>query len=157
MPLGDSEELMEILSNIPVLLQQITVDLTEEDAHHRPAGEPWSTVEIIGHLIDIDRGDLDRMTDLHSADTRAAEWGDEMALVEQARYQDRTLEAVLNEFESLRAERLRQMDALEAADWSRTFQFPDQDPVTFTQITTHLCNHDVNHLAQIVRLLNLEA
>ncbi len=156
MPLGDSAELIEILSNTPVLLRQVTVDLTPEQASRRLAGEPWSPVEIVGHFVDVERRALDRIREINTGSTDPVPPIDEMGMVARGGYQDRALEDVLDEFERLRKERIAGLEALPAEAWSHEFTVAGFDTVTLTQITTHLCNHDVNHIAQIVRLRNSE-
>ena len=122
----------------------------------RPAGEPWSAVEIVGHFIDVERRALDRIREINSGSTDPVPPIDEMGMVARAGYQNRELGDLLTEFEGLRQERIAGLRALPEDAWSHEFQLAGRESVTLTQITTHLCNHDVNHIAQIVRLRNSE-
>lgn len=78
---------------------------------------------------------------------------DQEEMVEPMRYRDQPLEAVLARFLSLRQERLAMLAGLDEAVWDRVGHHETYGALTWRQITTHMCNHDINHMAQISRML----
>src|SRR5712692_8707913 len=43
---------LQIIETLPPTLHRLTIDLDDDMSRVRPAAGEWSTVEIVGHLID---------------------------------------------------------------------------------------------------------
>lgn len=154
MRLGGPEELMEIMENTPVVLRYIMTDLDEDSIRNRPVDGGWSPIEVVGHLVDVERRSIDRIDDIQREDNPVVQGVDESEMVAAAEYQEQQLANVLASFESLRKERLVKLAALDDAVWQRECTFAGFGPATLEEHTGHLCNHDVNHITQIVRQLD---
>lgn len=151
MRLGGPEELMEIMANSPLVLRYIATGLDDEAIRSRPSQGGWSTIEVVGHLVDVERRAIDRIDEIQREDNPVVQGVDESEMVAEAGYQEQLLEDVLATFEALRNERLAKLEAIDESVWQRQCTFAGFGPATLEEHTGHLCNHDVNHITQIVR------
>jgi hypothetical protein len=148
-----TEDLVDSLSKTPVLLAGLLVGVDETLAHARPAEGEWSTVEVIGHLIDSEERAVQRIAMIQQEDDPVLVGYDQNALVREHAYQDRSLQAVVDRFLALRSERLGLLAALTGEQWLRTGIPPGHGSTPLIAITAHLCWHDTNHLVQIANNL----
>lgn len=144
-----TEELIDSLRKTPVLLTALLAGVDDELAHMRPAEEEWSTVEVIGHLIDAEERALERIDLVLRDDNPTLAGYDQNALVRDNGYQEQSLQAVVDRLLALRTERIAALTALTDEQWLRTGVFMGRGETPLTAITCHMCWHDTNHLAQI--------
>jgi uncharacterized damage-inducible protein DinB len=150
--LGGPDELISMLCDTPVILRALVRGI----GHHAasPAGdEGWSVVEVVGHLCGAERRAIARIAQLTTEDRPLLEGYDQIAMVERRRYREQPLDQLLERFMALRAERIAALEGLEPADWERIGLWEGTEAITLTQITTHMCRHDMTHLTQIARLV----
>jgi hypothetical protein len=148
-----TEELIDSLRKTPVLLAALLAGIDEDAARARPADGEWSTVEVIGHLIDAEERALERIAHVLREDNPELPGYDQNALVRERGYQNRPLSAVLDRFLALRAERLETLSSLTGEQWLRTGVSAGRGVTPLTAITCHMCWHDTNHLTQIANNL----
>ncbi|HET9661751.1 MAG TPA: DinB family protein [Thermomicrobiales bacterium] len=148
-----TEELIDSLRKTPVLLAALLVGVDDELARARPGENEWSTVEVIGHLIDAEERALQRIDRVLQEDNPELPGYDQNALVREHGYQRRPLRAVVDRLLELRAERLEVLSALTEEQWLRTGISAGRGATPLTAITCHMCWHDTNHLAQIANNL----
>src|SRR5688572_24216237 len=117
--MGGPDELIDLLRKTPVILRGLTNGLDDAAAQARNGDDAWSVVEVIGHLIDAERRAIDRIATVIAEDDPVLEGYDQMALVERQAYWSRSLADVLEAFETVRAERIAALEALDEAAWSR--------------------------------------
>jgi uncharacterized damage-inducible protein DinB len=151
MAIGGPDELVELLTNTPVILRQLTEDM-DVDATQQRDPNGWSTREIVGHLIDVELRAVDRLELILAEDNPTVDGYDPNEMVSRQKYQEQNLNDLVVMFAGLRAERLEGLKALDDADWQRGCTSSDGVPMTLFEINTHSCNHDVSHLAQIAWL-----
>lgn len=149
-----TEELIDSLRKTPVLLAGLLVGVDEQLAHARPAEGEWSTVEVIGHLIDAEERAVARIAQVIERDDPELAGYDADALVREHDYQSRSLRAVVERLLALRTERIVALEALTPDQWQRTGVFMGRGATPLTAITVHMCWHDTNHLAQIANNLS---
>ncbi|MEZ4504340.1 MAG: DinB family protein [Thermomicrobiales bacterium] len=64
-----TDELIDSLSKLPVLLPVVLRGVDAQSARVRPAEGEWSTVEVIGHLVDVEERALMRIASSRSRTT----------------------------------------------------------------------------------------
>jgi hypothetical protein len=144
-----TDELIDSLRKTPVLLNALLAEVDDETARMRPADGEWSTVEVVGHLVDAEERAVARIALVLQEDDPALAGYDQNALVRERGYQTQPLQTVVDRLLALREERIAALSALTPAQWRRTGAFMGRDATPLTAITVHMCWHDTNHLAQI--------
>ncbi len=145
-----TDELIDALSKLPVLLPVVLDGVDGENARFRPAEEEWSTVEVVGHLVDVEERALMRIKLMLEQDNPELTGYDPDAMVIERGYQDQPLPPLVDQLLALRVERLALLQALTPEQWVRTGFVPGRGDTPLTAVTVHLCWHDTTHLAQIV-------
>jgi len=115
----------------------------------------WNAFEIIGHLIDCERTNwLPRArTILQFGETQTFTPFDRGGHIRETT--GRSVDQALDEFSRLRAENLRELDALHLSplDLERRGTHPNFGSVTLSQLLATWTTHDLTHLHQLSRLL----
>jgi hypothetical protein len=78
---------------------------------------------------------------------------DQEALAIQHHYLELDLEGELARLGQLRSQHLAVLDTLDAANWERTGRHGEHGELTVELYETHVAAEEVDHLAQIARLL----
>lgn len=149
-----TDELIDSLSKLPVLLPAVLNGADTEAARFRPAEGEWSTVEVIGHLIDVEERALTRIALILEQHNPELTPYDPDAMVRELGYQQQDLATLVDRLLALRAERLQVLRALTPEQRARAGFVPGRGDTPLTAITVHLCWHDTTHLAQIVEALS---
>ncbi|MDH3733959.1 MAG: DinB family protein [Gemmatimonadota bacterium] len=153
MPVTD--DLLQLLERTPATIRTLIEDLPPDLLHADEGEGTFSPFGVLGHLV---QGEIDDWVP-------RAEWilahgpevplppFDRFAHVERSR--DRSAEELLTEFETLRAEGLEALRAVLAvgADLNTEGTHPELGHVTLSQLIATWAVHDLNHIAQIVRVV----
>jgi hypothetical protein len=78
---------------------------------------------------------------------------DQKALAEQRRYLDLDLQGELDRLEELRRQHVAELEALDERGWGRTGRHGEHGELSVELYETHVAAEEVDHLAQIARLL----
>jgi hypothetical protein len=78
---------------------------------------------------------------------------DQEVLAVQRHYLDLDPDAELARLEQLRSQHLAVLDTLDATDWERPGRHGEHGELTLELYETHMAAEEVDHLAQIARLL----
>jgi hypothetical protein len=147
-------EATALLARTPGTLDALLRGLPDPWIVAHEGGETWSPFDVVGHLVHGERTDWMPRARLILAqgDVVAFEPFDRFA---QRQDTGRTLPVLLDEFASLRAENLRELAAMpideDALD--RTGRHPALGSVTLRQLLATWVAHDLDHLAQVARVL----
>lgn len=148
-------ETFNLLERTPAVLDSLLRG-TSPAWHRRDEGpETWSAFEVVGHLIHGEETDWvprARIILEHGA-ARPFEPFDRFA--QATRFEDRTLEQLLERFAELRRENLALVRSwqLDEAQLDLGGSHPALGPVTLRQLLATWAVHDLNHLGQISRVL----
>ena len=149
------EEGVAILARTPTTLDALLRGLPDGWIAANEGGETWSPFDIIGHLIHGERTDwIPRARIiLEHGDAKPFEKFDRLAQFRES--EGRTLASLLDEFEALRRENLQALDSLHLtdADLDRSGLHPELGVVTLRQLLATWVAHDLDHIAQISRVL----
>lgn len=149
------QDAIQLLGRTPTLLRTLLADLPEEWITLNEGPETWSPYDIVGHLI---HGEA---TDWIPRARHILEGDPDVPFVPFDRFaqfresQGKSLEVLLDELEALRRENLEQLASfdLTEADLDRKGKHPAFGPVTMRQLLATWVCHDLNHLAQIARVM----
>lgn len=149
------DEGVAILERTPSTLDALLRGLPDGWITANEGGETWSPFDVIGHLIHGERTDwLPRARIiLEYGEARAFDRFDRLA--QFAESEGRTLTSLLDEFATLRQENLRGLAALRLtdADLDRRGRHPELGVVTLRQLLATWVAHDLDHVAQVSRVL----
>jgi hypothetical protein len=144
-----------ILARTPPTVDALLRGLPDGWIVAHEGGTTWSPFDIVGHLIHGERTDwLPRArTILEHGEAQAFEKFDRLA--QFAESEGRTLASLLDEFATLRKESLRELAALRLTDTDldRRGRHPELGTVTLRQLLATWVAHDLDHVAQISRVL----
>lgn len=151
----DLESGPAILRRTPETIASLVRDLPESWTHRNEGPDTWSVFDVLGHLIHGEGSDWiprARVILEHGA-TRAFEPFDRFAQFEEAK--GKTLAQLLDEFAAARARSLAQLTELRLtpADMARPGKHPDLGDVTLGQLLSTWVAHDLDHVAQIARVM----
>ena len=144
-----------VLNRTPAVLDALLSGLPADWTHTTEGGDTWSPYDVVGHLIDGERTDWIARARiiLHESDDRTFEPFDRLShLREQPRP---ALDERLRTFRELRTANLRALDSLQLSDrdLERTGNHPDLGVVTMRELLSTWVAHDLDHLAQISRVM----
>ena len=145
----------EILRRTPAVVDGLVRDLPESWTHRDEGPDTWSVFDVLGHLIHGEEADWIPRTRVileHGA-SRAFEPFDRFAQFEASK--GKTLPQLLDEFAAARARSLVQLAELRLtpADMPRPGKHPDLGDVTLGQLLSTWVAHDLDHIAQIARVM----
>jgi hypothetical protein len=117
----------------------------------RPAPGEWAIIEVVGHLADTEERALGRVRRMLAE--QDLEPFDQEVLAVQRRYLDLGLEGELARLEQLRVDHLAVLEGLDRAGWERTGRHGEHGQMSVELYETHVAAEEVDHLAQIARML----
>ena len=146
---------IEILEHTPGVLGAMLKNLSNEWTAVNEGGETWSAYDVVGHLIHGELTDwIPRMEIILAANTdRSFQPYDRFAQFEKSK--GKNLHQLLDEFTALRQENMKVLKSkqLTEEDLQRTGVHPAFGEVTLAQLLATWTVHDLNHIAQISRVM----
>lgn len=146
---------LEILERTPIVITQLLSGLSKDWIYQHEGPNTWSPFDIVGHLIHGEKTDwLPRLEIILAEDTdKSFAPFDRFAQFEASKGKD--LEQLLDEFKQLRRQNLARLRTknLSREDLTRTGIHPDFGPVTLEQLLATWTVHDLNHIAQVARVM----
>ena len=146
---------IEILRATPATLRALLADLSDPWIRCDEGPNTWNPFDVLGHLIHGERTDwIPRLRImLERGESRTFTPFDRFAQFQDSR--GKTLAELLDTFEALRDENLRTLEAMnlqpEQMDLSGTH--PELGRVTLRQLLATWAVHDLDHIAQIARVM----
>jgi len=125
--------------------------LGDEWARWRPAPGEWSANECLGHIIEADRrGFAGRIERILAVDGVAEQGWDQIATAAARRDSERTVAAILAEFQAGRDAGIRLVESLGADDLERFAIHDRVGRVTVRELLHEWVFHDRNHVRQLL-------
>jgi DinB superfamily len=146
-------EILKTLRATPVVLRALVDGIEDARLRRRPAPGEWATIEVVGHLTDTEERALGRVRRMVAEDDPQLEAFDQEALAEERRYLGLDLAGELARLEQLRRQHVAVLEGLDAAGWERTGRHGEHGTMSVELYETHVAGEEVDHLAQIARLL----
>ena len=147
---------IEVLRRTPLTLNSLLRDLPESWLVQNEGGETWSPFDVIGHLIHGEETDWIPRAKIivEHGETRAFERFDRVAMFEES--EGKSINQLLDNFAKLRAENLRELQAMNLTDdlLEKRGRHPELGVVTLRQLLSTWVVHDLGHIRQVVRVMS---
>ena len=145
-----------VLRSTPGVLRSWLTDLPEGWTAANEGTDTWSPFDVMGHLIHGERTDWIPRIELilTSGENRAFTPFDRFAQFRDSR--GKTLHQLLDSFAKLRESNLQRLASfqLTSNDLERRGSHPELGQVTLGQLIATWVVHDLNHIAQIARVMS---
>ncbi len=149
------EKSIEILERTPGVLTALLQNISDDWTSRNEGGETWSVYDIIGHLIHGERTDWIPRADiiLSKKPNRNFEPFDRLAQLEESK--GKSLTQLLDEFGLLRKKNIEYLRSkkLTGKNLEEKGIHPAFGEVTLSQLLSTWVVHDLNHIAQISRVM----
>ena len=149
------DEATALLARTPATLDGLLRGLPDTWIVANEGDNTWSPFDVVGHLIHGERTDWVPRARiiLEHGEARPFDKFDRFA--QFAVSKNRSLSALLDEFASLRRQSLEDLDRLRLSesDLERRGRHPELGVVTLRQLLSTWVAHDLDHIAQISRVL----
>jgi len=144
-----------LLCRTPRVLDALLRGLPEAWVHENEGPDTWSSLDVVGHLIEAEETNwIPRVRHL-IADGESAVFPpfERFGFIEKSK--GKSMADVLDHFARARDQSIRDLDALRltATDLERRGRHPELGPVTLGQLLATWAIHDLNHVGQIVDVL----
>ena len=147
---------IEILKRTPATLNSLLRDLPQPWLVQNEGPETWSPYDVIGHLVHGEETDWIPRAKiiLEHGETRAFEPFDRVAMFEES--EGKSITELLDTFAQLRAENLRELQALNLTSdlLNKRGRHPELGVVTLRQLLSTWVVHDLGHVRQVVRAMS---
>jgi hypothetical protein len=142
-PAGD---LREVLAAQGLATRRLLAPLDETRALFRYAPEKWSVKEVVGHVADAERIFAYRALRFARGDTTPLPAFDETTYVPVAGFDRRSLAALLDDLQAVRAATQSLLAGLDEIAWQRTGT-ASEHPVSVRALACIIAGHEAHHMA----------
>ena len=150
------DQAKQILRNTPATLRSLLEHLPEPWITANEGDNTWSPFDVLGHLIHGEETDwIPRARIILSGgEARSFETFDRFAMFERSK--GKTLAELLAKFEAARQTSLRELDEMRLTPelLEKRGRHPELGEVTLGQLLATWVVHDLDHIAQIVRVMS---
>lgn len=142
--------------NITITVQELDVyfykltNISEQDAHIKPASNKWSKIEILGHLVDSSIVNISRIVLLQNEDNIKIPEYEQDDWVKTQNYQNRRWEDITILWKSLNLQLLHLVENIDVDKLSNIGYFKNGDTRTLEYFATDYFLHLEHHLKQIL-------
>jgi uncharacterized damage-inducible protein DinB len=149
------ERSIEILERTPGVLISLLHGISDDWTSKNEGAQTWSAYDVIGHLIHGEKTDWITRAEiiLSGKGDRKFEVFDRFAQFQDSK--GKSLTQLLEEFKMLREKNIERLRAknLTRDDFAKTGTHPAFGEVTLGQLLSTWVVHDLNHIAQISRVM----
>ncbi|MBX2890068.1 MAG: DinB family protein [Saprospiraceae bacterium] len=146
---------LEILERTPDALHTMLHQISEDWTYQNEGPDTWSVFDVVGHLLHGEKTDWIPRATLILSDRadKTFEPFDRFAQYETSK--GKNIQTLLEEFRDARKESLSELRRLNIsdADLRKTGIHPTFGEVTLAQLLSTWVVHDLNHVAQIARIM----
>jgi hypothetical protein len=145
---------LRTIRKTPLILTSILKGVTQEQAVAlRDGTDGWNIVFIISHMRDLETVYFHRVQDLLADEPvfRVSKPNDEVAILNN--YAAQEIGQTLAEYVTRRRETIAVLETLNDDQWNLTGVHPEQGPASMLDVVVNIGLHDVDHIEQIVRVL----
>jgi hypothetical protein len=144
------------LKRTPVLLDSLLCGVTQERASAaRDGADGWNVIEIVCHLRDFEAVFFERAQRIVAEDRPTLPPVDHEALARERDYAAQHLDEAFAAFIANREAFIEWLKARDEADWARVGIHPEYDEYTVLEQALQAVCHDITHMEQIARILEL--
>lgn len=146
--------IIERLRGGPVFLRDRVQSLANEVLIYRDDNK-WSIQENVGHLLDLESLWIGRLQDFVDGRDELRPTDLANTQTDEHNYNAASIEDILNNFASMRASFVKDLEELDVAVIERTALHPRlKQPMRIVDMAFFVAEHDVHHMARITELIN---
>ncbi len=146
---------MEILERTPDVLNTMLQNISAEWTSNNEGGQTWSVYDIIGHLIHGERTDWIPRAEIILLEKHDKKFEPFNPLAQFEESKEKSLTQLLEEFKTLREKNIEYLRSKKLTDKNLEEKgiHPTFGEVTLSQFLSTWVVHDLNHIAQISRVM----
>ena len=149
-----TEEILKSLRVSPIILGALVAGLDDRQIRWRPAPGEWAVIEVVAHIADVDERAHTRLRRMVAEDNPFLPAFDQDALAVERGYIGMDLPEQVARYRNSRAGHLADLAKLDRQQWQRAGRHEAAGDMTVQLYEAHVASEDVDHLAQIARLLD---
>ena len=151
----DLNHSIDLLSRTPETLRTLLAGLPNDFVRSDEGDNTWSPYEVLGHLIHGEKTDWVPRAQIIISDRADKTFEPYDRFAQQQADQSRSIEVLLDEFASLRAQNLETLKAMNImeAKLDKTGIHPALGTATLRELLATWTTHDLGHIAQIARVM----
>ncbi len=144
---------LKLQAAAPATLARLLKGVRPARARKRPAPGKWSIAEIVAHLADTEVAMGWRVRMVLSQPGEPIQPFDQDAWAAAMRYEKRSLQESFEQYRNVRKANVALLKSLAPDDWKKSAMHPERGEQTVRTIVEMTAGHDLNHFAQIDRIL----
>jgi DinB superfamily len=149
----EGQNAVKLQSSTPKKLERLVKGVPQRKLRNRPAPAKWSISEIVAHLGDTELVVGYRIRMILGAPGTPIQAFDQDAWAASLGYGERDVRASLAQFRALREANLRLLKSLKPEQWKNHGLHSERGEESVETIVQMMAGHDLNHIAQIERIL----
>ena len=151
--LSDGKNPLRLQQTTPRKLAALIKKLSKKQLTRRPAPGKWSIAEILAHLADAELVIGYRLRLILASNGTAIQAFDQDAWAETFNYNRRDPKTSLETFRVLREINLRLLKSVPRSSWDNYGQHQERGKETVDHIVKMIAGHDLNHVAQVEKIV----
>lgn len=151
----DLDKAIQILERTPDVLQTLLGNISPDWTNQNEGGDTWSGYEVVGHLLYCEKADWIVRAEIILSENPDKKFDPFDRFAHLKENKGASLTELLEQFKSLRNENIARLRAkdLTDKDLSQKGIHPAFGDVTLSQLLSTWVVHDLNHIAQIARVM----
>jgi hypothetical protein len=149
----DGQEPLKVQAATPKKLQRLVGRASASKLRKRPAPDKWSIAEIVAHLADTELVGSWRIRLILGSPGAPIQAFDQDDWVQALHYDKRDTRKALEQFRVVRETNLALFKTLTPDQWKHSGLHSERGIETVEHIVRMFAGHDLNHIAQIERIL----
>ena len=151
----DLEYSLEILERTPGTLESLLAGLSDPWLTADEGPDTWNPWEVVAHLTDLERTDWLLRVNIILEHGRHRPFAPVDRRAFSTKCQGRTVESLMDEFATLRQENMKSLRSFDLGPDQLALHgaHPTLEDVTMSQLLAAWVVHDMNHIAQIMRVM----
>lgn len=147
---------LRTLRKTPTILKAVLASITPQQARIlRDGGDGWSIHYIICHLRDLEAMYTQRVRDLLARPNPVFAVNSNEDLIIQNDYEGQDFNLALNDYLEQRQMFIALLETVTDEQWLLSGTHPIQGPATLLDVAVNTGLHDIDHIEQIVRCINM--
>jgi hypothetical protein len=138
-------------------LAKLVAGASREQLAKRPAPDKWSVSEVLVHLAEAEVSCFWRYRQMIEHNGSTIIPFDQDLWYKLGDYSSRDAQESLQLFRLMRDANLRMFDQLTPEQWQLGGIHSERGPMTVAELTRQMAGHDINHVAQVEKVLGKDA
>jgi hypothetical protein len=152
----DLHKSIEVLERTPLVVESMLKGLSEEWTTKNEGPDTWSPYDIVGHLVHGEKTDWMTRLEIILSDNTNKKFTPFDRFAQYRESKGKSLQMLMDEFKTLRKKNILKLrlKKIDSTDLLKKGIHPDFGKVTLKQLISTWVVHDLNHIAQIARVMS---